>query len=65
MNPGLTYNMQETFNMEGYLAIKVTPLRANLCLLEERGNERLHNWLLWRSVLELVVEGGQTMETKG
>ncbi|XP_058739184.1 uncharacterized protein LOC131611080 [Vicia villosa] len=35
-NPGMTYNMQEYFNMEGYFSVKVTPIGANKCLLEER-----------------------------
>lgn len=34
-NPGLTYTMQELFQGEGYLSVKVTPLGANLCLLED------------------------------
>lgn len=34
-NVGMTYNIQEAFNIEGYFRVKVTPLRANLCLLEE------------------------------
>ncbi|XP_058727198.1 uncharacterized protein LOC131598634 [Vicia villosa] len=34
-NPGATYNIQEYFNMEGYFGVKVTPMGANLCLLEE------------------------------
>lgn len=34
-NLGETYNMQEYFNMEGYFEVKVTPMGANLCLLEE------------------------------
>lgn len=33
--PGMTYNVQETFNIEGYFRIKVTPVGTNLCLLEE------------------------------
>lgn len=34
-NPGETYSMQEYFNIEGYFGVKVTPLRVNICLLEE------------------------------
>ncbi|XP_058758209.1 uncharacterized protein LOC131631431 [Vicia villosa] len=34
-NSGTMYNLQEYFNMEGYFGVKVTPLGANLCLLEE------------------------------
>lgn len=32
---GMAYNLQEYFNMEGYFAVKVTPLGDNLCLLEK------------------------------
>lgn len=34
-NPGMTYNIQEAFHMEGYFTIKITQLGENLCLLEE------------------------------
>lgn len=34
-NSGTTYNIQESFILEGYSKIKATPLGANLCLLEE------------------------------
>lgn len=34
-NPSMTYNILESFNFEGYFNMKVTPLDANLCLLEE------------------------------
>lgn len=40
-NPGMTYNMHEYFNMEGYVGVKVTPLGTNLCLLEEREEGKL------------------------
>lgn len=33
--PGDTYNMQERFANEGYFRVKVNPIGANLCLLEE------------------------------
>lgn len=33
---GITFNIQDHFNNEGYIGIKVTSLGANLCLLEER-----------------------------
>ncbi|XP_058733452.1 uncharacterized protein LOC131605070 [Vicia villosa] len=33
--PGDTYNLQERFTKEGYFGVKVTPMGANLCLLEE------------------------------
>ncbi|CAL5199593.1 unnamed protein product [Lathyrus oleraceus] len=35
-NVGLSYSMQEIFNTEGYFAIRVMPLGAKLCLLEDR-----------------------------
>ncbi|XP_058775601.1 uncharacterized protein LOC131649870 [Vicia villosa] len=35
VNPGMTYNIQTCFELEGYFSIKVTSLGANLCLLEE------------------------------
>lgn len=31
----MAYNIQTSFKVEGYFAIKVSPLGANLCLLEE------------------------------
>lgn len=31
----MSYNIQNYFEIESYFSIKVTPLRANLCLLEE------------------------------
>ncbi|XP_058766204.1 uncharacterized protein LOC131639756 [Vicia villosa] len=34
-NPGSSYNIQTYFEMEGVFSIKVTPVGANLCLLEE------------------------------
>ncbi|XP_058750274.1 uncharacterized protein LOC131623292 [Vicia villosa] len=34
-NPGNSYNIQDQFFQEGYFQIKITPLGANLCLLEE------------------------------
>lgn len=35
-HPGKTYNLQNHFEMEGVLfSIKISPLGANLCLLEE------------------------------
>lgn len=33
---GMTLNIQEAFHAEGYFKAKVTPLEANLCLLEEQ-----------------------------
>lgn len=35
---GLTYNIQDVFDMEGYFGVKVTPLGAKLCLLEDHGD---------------------------
>ncbi|XP_058749527.1 uncharacterized protein LOC131622508 [Vicia villosa] len=35
VNPGMSYNIQTSFEVEGYFSIKVTPLGANLCLLED------------------------------
>jgi hypothetical protein len=32
--PGMSYNIQEAFHMEGYFGVKVTPLGSNLTLLE-------------------------------
>lgn len=37
MEGGLSYNMQDIFDLDGYFNIKVTPLGSNLCLLEGRG----------------------------
>lgn len=34
-NPEMSYNIQTSFEVEGYFSIKVTPLGANLCLLED------------------------------
>jgi hypothetical protein len=33
-NPGTTYNIQNAFHSQGYFGVKVTPLGANLTLLE-------------------------------
>lgn len=35
---GSTYNIQEAFNIEGFFGIKITPLGANLCLMEEESD---------------------------
>lgn len=35
-NLGITYNVQEAFDMEGYFPMKVTPLGDNLFLRKER-----------------------------
>lgn len=34
-NSSKSYNIQSYFEIEGYFSIKVTPLGANLCLMEE------------------------------
>lgn len=34
-NAGMSYNIQEAFNAEGYFSIKVSHLGANLCFLVE------------------------------
>ncbi|CAI8607977.1 unnamed protein product [Vicia faba] len=47
---GSTYNIQTNFEMEGYFAIKVTPLGVNLCLLEESEE----------GVIEDLIGGGET-----
>ena len=55
LSPGMTYNIQNIFHAQGYFAIKVTPMGANLCLLEEQeegelkaltedANEWLEQW---------------------
>lgn len=31
----MAYNIQSIFHYEGYFLIKITPLGANLCLMEE------------------------------
>ncbi|GAU46956.1 hypothetical protein TSUD_403050 [Trifolium subterraneum] len=36
--PGMTYNIQSSFHRQGYFGVKVTPLGANLALLEEQGD---------------------------
>lgn len=35
VNPGSTYNMQSSFEVVGFFSVKVTPIGANLCLLED------------------------------
>ncbi|XP_058758617.1 uncharacterized protein LOC131631862 [Vicia villosa] len=40
---GMSYNIQNSFDLEGYFAIKVTPLGANLCLLEESEEGEIKN----------------------
>jgi hypothetical protein len=33
--PGMSYNIQNEFHMQGYFGVKVTPLGSRLTLLEE------------------------------
>lgn len=35
LNPGSSYNVQTQSEVEGIFSIKVTPMGANLCLLED------------------------------
>ncbi|PNY11622.1 hypothetical protein L195_g008233 [Trifolium pratense] len=35
-HPGMSYNIQEAFHMQGYFGVKITPLGANLVLLEDQ-----------------------------
>lgn len=35
INPGMACNIQTSFEIEGYFSIKVTPIGANICFLEE------------------------------
>lgn len=48
LTSGMTYNIQTCFKMEGYFSIRVTPLEANLCLLEE-----VEEW----DILDIIREG--------
>ncbi|MCI08394.1 hypothetical protein A2U01_0029471, partial [Trifolium medium] len=36
VHPGMSYNIQDEFHRQGYFGIKITPLGANLVLLEEQ-----------------------------
>ncbi|PNY01681.1 hypothetical protein L195_g024982 [Trifolium pratense] len=36
VQPGMSYNIQEEFHMQGYFGIKITPLGANMVLMEEQ-----------------------------
>ncbi|XP_058751344.1 uncharacterized protein LOC131624420 [Vicia villosa] len=42
---GLSFNMQDIFDLDGYFNIKVTPLGSNKCLLEGRGEGDLEDLL--------------------
>ncbi|XP_058755462.1 uncharacterized protein LOC131628653 [Vicia villosa] len=33
--PGMSYNLQEIFNARGHIDVKITPLGANMCLVED------------------------------
>lgn len=43
---GLTYNMQELFNVEGNVSIQVIALGENLCLLEDMVEGELKDLVL-------------------
>lgn len=45
METGMTYNIQDVFDLEGHFGVKVTPLGERLCLLENRGGRVLQNLL--------------------
>lgn len=45
-NPGISYNMQEIFNVNGYFSILVTPLWGNICLLEDKVYGELKDLLI-------------------
>lgn len=59
INLGSSYNIQEIFFSEGYFAIKVTPMGANMCLLEESEEGEIHDlicdaeswWKQWFCVI--------------
>ncbi|KAI5437075.1 hypothetical protein KIW84_023263 [Lathyrus oleraceus] len=69
---GTTYNIQEKMHMEWVFTIKVTPLGANLCLLEEAetgdikamGNKRFWGPLdfdvarkVWKTIKDIGISG--------
>lgn len=45
-NDVMPYNIQDIFDMEGYLAIKVTPLKLTYVYWEKRNKGNLMKWLL-------------------
>ncbi|CAK8531108.1 unnamed protein product [Lathyrus sativus] len=55
----MTYNIQTSFEIEGYFSIKATPLGDNLCLLEESEHGEIRDlireaeswWRQWFSVI--------------
>lgn len=61
---GMSYNIQNSFELEGYFSIKVTPLGANLCLLEEVEDGEISNliregkswWSQWFSEIRVWKE---------
>lgn len=65
LNLRMTYNIQTSFEIEGYFSIKVTPLSANLCLLEENEafeirdliREAKSGWSHWFSEIREWREG--------
>ncbi|GAU48536.1 hypothetical protein TSUD_282880 [Trifolium subterraneum] len=36
VHPGMTYRIQDEFHMQGYFGVKITPLGANLALLQDQ-----------------------------
>lgn len=44
-NPYMSYNIIYIFNTGGYFSIKVTPLRGNIFLLEEREEGEINYWV--------------------
>lgn len=53
---GSTYNIQEAFNIEGFFGNKITPLGANLCLMEEETKRALKS--LIEEEKEWIYHGG-------
>lgn len=43
---GMSHNIQNIFHIEGYFRIKVIPLGANLCLLEEGDPREIKDFIL-------------------
>lgn len=61
---GSIYDIQTHFKMEGYFSIKVTPLGANLCLLEEVEEGEIADliklgecwWKQWFSEIKILIQ---------
>lgn len=53
VEPGSTYSMQKKFHSKSHFTIKISPLGANLCLMEENEDGELkalvHSGLEWIS----------------